>query len=112
MAMRRGPRELPPLSAGTTARDQQWWDSLVECNSQRVWEVARGRGLDASEAAELFQLVWLRLADHLEDVATDDQISDWVYAVADREARLAAARQRAAAAHVEGSGDSLGLLRA
>jgi len=49
MAMRRGPRELPPLSAGTTARDQQWWDSLVECNSQRVWEVARGRGLDASE---------------------------------------------------------------
>ena len=101
-----------PSLGGTAARDQQWWDSLVECNSQRVWEVARGRGLDASEAAQLFQLVWLRLADHLGDVATDDQISDWVYTVADREARLAVARQRAPATQLGGSSTSLGRLGA
>jgi hypothetical protein len=112
MAMRSGPLQLPSLDAGTAARDQQWWDSLVESNSQRVWDIARGRGLDPSEAAELFQLVWLRLADHLGDVATDEQISEWVCAVADHEARLAAARLPAATKRLEGRRASLGLLRA
>ena len=93
---------MPPLGAGTAARDQQWWDSLVECNSQQVWNIARGRGLDANEAAEVLQLAWLRLADHLGDVDTDDQIRGWVCAVADREARLAVARQRVAATRLEG----------
>jgi hypothetical protein len=112
MAMQRGPRQLPSLGAASTERDQQWWDSLVEANSQQVWNIARGRGLDPNEAAQVFELVWLRLADHLGEADTDDQIRERVCTVADREARLAAARRRAAATRLEGPPASVGRLGA
>jgi DNA-directed RNA polymerase specialized sigma24 family protein len=112
MAMRRGARQLPSVGAGTGARDQQWWDGLVECHSQQLWRIARGSGLDASEAADVLRLVWLRLADHVTELPTDNQIREWVCAVADREARLAVARQRAPATQLGGSSTSLGRLGA
>ena len=112
MAMRRGLGQLPSLGQGTAPRDQQWWDSLVECNSQQVWNIARGQGLDVNEAGEVFELVWLRLADQLGDIATDDQIRQWVCAAADREARVVVARQRATATAAGRPGASLGRLGA
>ena len=101
-----------PSLGGTAARDQQWWDSLVECNSQQVWNIARGQGLDVNEAGEVFGLVWLRLADHLGDIATDDHVRQWVCAAADREARVVVARQRATATAAGRPGASLGRLGA
>ena len=112
MPNRRGPGRLPSLGTGTALCDQQRWDALVESNAQRVWNIARGRGLDADEAFELFQLVWLRLADHVEDIAADDQISEWVCAAADREARLAMARQRPVPTAAGRPDASLGLVGA
>jgi DNA-directed RNA polymerase specialized sigma24 family protein len=108
MAVRRGARHVssPGVGVGAVTHNQQWWDSLVECTSQQVWEIARCRGLNAIEAAEVCQLVWLRLADHLGDLASDGQIGAWVCAVAEREARIAMARRahRVDAAFLEGRG--------
>jgi hypothetical protein len=106
MAMRRGPRELPPLGAAPTERDHEWWDSLVEGSSLVGIEPA---GLEYREGsvAAAFELAWLRLADHLGDVTTDDQMRERVCAVADREARLAAARRRVAAVRLEAPSASL-----
>jgi DNA-directed RNA polymerase specialized sigma24 family protein len=70
----------------TATRDQLWWDELVERHSQRVWSRARGSGLNPLEAAEVCQLVWLVLADHLADIPTDDRIEPWLDAGADRAA--------------------------
>jgi DNA-directed RNA polymerase specialized sigma24 family protein len=85
------------------AGDQRGWDALVERYSQQVWDAARRHGLGAAEAAEVCQVAWLRLADHLTAVAPRD-VGAWLCAVADAEARrVAGAGQREMTA---GLGDS------
>jgi DNA-directed RNA polymerase specialized sigma24 family protein len=92
MAMQGGAGQVPSRGRRTSVPDQQAWDALVESYSQEVWEVARDRGLDPVEASEVYQLVWLRTADHLAELATD-RIATWLREAADREARAAVARR-------------------
>jgi DNA-directed RNA polymerase specialized sigma24 family protein len=71
------------------AGDRRAWDRLVDRHAEQVWATVRGRGLDGPVAARVCQLTWLRLADHLDELATHDDVRVWVGAVADREAVVA-----------------------
>ena len=66
---------------------QQEWDALVERHVQSVWDAARGFGLDAGQAAEVCQVAWLRLADHLDALPADADVARWLCAVVGVEAR-------------------------
>ncbi|HLX86942.1 MAG TPA: hypothetical protein VKR22_00570 [Acidimicrobiales bacterium] len=78
-----------PSEGGTddaaTVRDQAAWDALVERLSGPLWATARGHGLDPGEAAEVCQLAWMRLTDHLSDFASDAEIAVWLCAVVNNE---------------------------
>ena len=95
MASVTGARQLSLPANGVTAAtcDQQTWNALVECYSQQVWSRARARGLNPVEAAQLSQLVWLRLADHLAEVAAEGRIESWLCGIVDLEARVALNRR-------------------
>jgi DNA-directed RNA polymerase specialized sigma24 family protein len=45
--------------------DKAAWKGLVEGFSGFVWSVIRGYGLSSADAADVFQTVWLRLAEHI-----------------------------------------------
>jgi DNA-directed RNA polymerase specialized sigma24 family protein len=70
-------------------RDKAEWDALVERLSQPVWAKARSRGLGTLDAAEVCQLAWLRLADHVDELVSDVDIAAWLCAVVDDEASRA-----------------------
>jgi len=70
--------------------EQPEWDYLVELHGQEVWDVARQHGLSPAQAADVSQLVWLGLADHLAAVSWAT-VRDWLMDAAHREAQRAAA---------------------
>jgi hypothetical protein len=84
MASVTGARQLslPADDVMVATCDQRAWNALVECYSQQVWSLTRDRGLNPIEAAELSQLVWLSLGDHLADIPGEDQIGPWLCAAA------------------------------
>jgi DNA-directed RNA polymerase specialized sigma24 family protein len=65
--------------------DEEAWEDLVERYVGLVHATCRGHGLDDAAAAEVSEVVWLRLADHLGDLRSSDLIGCWVAAVARRE---------------------------
>jgi len=75
--------------AAAAAGDRRAWERVVERHAEQVWATVRGRGLDGALAARVCQLTWLRLADHLDELPTHDDIREWVGIVADREAVIA-----------------------
>jgi len=62
------------------ARDgsQRAWDMLVTRCAQDIWDVIRSHGLDPRAAAEVHQLTWIDLADHLEDLDDREDIGRWL----------------------------------
>jgi len=71
--------------------DQAAWDALVDGLGPSLWAAARGRGLTVPDASEVFQLAWLRLADHLDDIDGQSEVGAWLHAVVHDEATRGAA---------------------
>jgi RNA polymerase sigma factor (sigma-70 family) len=66
--------------------DQQAWESIVSAYSGLVWAVARGFGLSAADAADVFQGTWLRLVEHLGDIRDTASLGGWLTTATRREA--------------------------
>jgi DNA-directed RNA polymerase specialized sigma24 family protein len=73
--------------AAAAAGDQDAWDRLVDRHAQRVWSTARAFGLDVAAASLVCQLSWIRLADHLDALRSEEQLCNWLCAAAEHEAR-------------------------
>lgn len=82
----RAPRNVPPAALRQADRllvlaaadgDRTAWEALVDAHLPVVWRVARGAGLARHDAGEVVALVWLRLADALQDV-TQEPLVDWL----------------------------------
>jgi DNA-directed RNA polymerase specialized sigma24 family protein len=71
--------------AAAAAGSQSAWDRLVERHAQRVWSTARGSGLDAALAADVCQLMWTRLVNHLDELSTNEQVREWLCAATEDE---------------------------
>jgi RNA polymerase sigma factor (sigma-70 family) len=65
--------------------DAAAWEALVESFSGLVWSIARGYRLSSADAADVFQTVWLRLAEHLGRIENPDHIGAWLATTARRE---------------------------
>ncbi len=61
------------------------WEALVESFSGLVWSIARGYRLSSADAADVFQTVWLRLAEHLGRIENPDHVGAWLATTARRE---------------------------
>ena len=70
--------ELSGTVKQAIAGDQHAWDLLVERFSGLVWNVARSQSLDVSDAADVSQTVWLRLAEHINDLRDPERVGAWL----------------------------------
>ena len=84
MAVR--PDKIGDLVAAADGGDDAAWKLLVERFSGLVWSVARGYGLGAADAADVFQTTWLRLTEHLGRIDHPDRVGAWLATTARHEA--------------------------
>jgi DNA-directed RNA polymerase specialized sigma24 family protein len=58
----------------------------VERYGAMVWAVARGHGLTLEDAADVSQVTWLLLTQHLGLLRQPERLGAWLYATATHEA--------------------------
>ena len=77
---------LADLVSRSRQGDQRAWSAIVDRFSGLVWSVARSFGLPRSEAADVTQTTWLRLAEHLDRIQNPERLAAWLVTTARREA--------------------------
>jgi RNA polymerase sigma factor (sigma-70 family) len=83
------------LLAGLRANDATAWEEVVERYSGLIWAIARAHRLDATRAADVSQVTWLRLLEHVDEVRQPDRLGAWLATTARREClRVIKLRQR------------------
>jgi DNA-directed RNA polymerase specialized sigma24 family protein len=78
--------EISELVARASLGEQAAWDQLVERYGAMVWAVARGHGLGLEDAAEVSQVTWLLLTQHLGLLPQPDRLGGWLVTTVTREA--------------------------
>jgi RNA polymerase sigma factor (sigma-70 family) len=83
---------MPVMSddAGELARaaaggDELAWRALVDRFSALVWAITRSFGLNPAEAADVSQVTWLRLVEHLDQLTDPTRVGAWLGTTAKRE---------------------------
>lgn len=76
---------IASVVAAAAAGEAEAWDRLVDQYSRLVWAVARDHGLSASDAADVSQTTWLRLAEHLHRLRDPERIGLWLATTARNE---------------------------
>ena len=77
--------DIVQLVHGAAAGDQNCWDELVERYGRLIWSVARGFGISGTDAAEISQTVWLRLAENINRIQSPERVAAWLVTTARRE---------------------------
>ena len=77
--------ELSELVRAAAEGDHEAWNALVSRFNGLVWSVARAHRLPADDAADVVQVTWLRLVEHLDRVADPERLGAWLATVARRE---------------------------
>jgi RNA polymerase sigma factor (sigma-70 family) len=79
------PDDVALLLRLATAGDQLAWNRLVERFSGLLWSICRSYGLSAADAADVFQLTWLRLLEHLGSIEAPERLVGWLATTCRRE---------------------------
>ena len=75
--------------------DMLAWDRLVEQYGRLIWAVSRDFRLGESDAADVVQMTWLRLLEHIDRLDYPARVGAWLAVTARREClRVIAARKR------------------
>lgn len=96
------------LLARAATRDEKAWEAIVDRFSGLVWSIVRGYRLGPAAEADVFQTVWLRLAENVERIREPDRLAGWLARTAKNEA-VAIVRQRQRTTPSEDVGDSLSI---
>jgi RNA polymerase sigma factor (sigma-70 family) len=85
------------------AEGDRWaWERLVDQYSRLIWAITRDFKLAESDAADVAQVTWLRLLEHINRIQHPDRVGSWLAATARNEClRCLAARKRVVLAHDE-----------
>jgi DNA-directed RNA polymerase specialized sigma24 family protein len=76
----------PELLARAGNGEQVAWDQLVDRYGGMVWAVARAHGLRPADAADVSQVTWLLLTQHLGSIQEPGRLRVWLLRTATREA--------------------------
>jgi RNA polymerase sigma factor (sigma-70 family) len=58
--------------------DAAAWRALVDGHTGLVWSIVRGFRLDHDTARDVYQTVWLRLAEHLDRIREPGRLAGWL----------------------------------
>lgn len=78
-------QELIAALNAAAGGSQSAWNTLVNHFAGMVWSVIRAYGLSPASAAEVSQVTWLRLAQHLGRLRRPERVGDWLAQTARRE---------------------------
>jgi RNA polymerase sigma factor (sigma-70 family) len=83
-------RDNPVVTLVMRARtgDDRAWDALVERYAPLIWSLCRRYRLDAAEADDVGQSVWLQLANHLGKISDPAALPGWLATTTRRECKL------------------------
>ena len=70
------------------------WDELVRRYGGLLWSICRDHRLDAADAADVFQLTWLRLLERLDTLQDPDRVAGWLATTCRRECLAVLRRAR------------------
>jgi RNA polymerase sigma factor (sigma-70 family) len=101
-ARRRG-AAVARLVERAAAGDQRAWNELVDQFDGLVWSVARAHRLNDADAADVSQITWQRLVEHLDRLHDPARVGAWLATTARRQCFL----QLRSAARVVPHGDEL-----
>lgn len=85
------PLVLVPAAA---AGDRDAWDALVEGFGGLLWGICRAHRLGTSDAADVVQVVWLRLLEHLDTIQEPARLAGWLATTCRRECLAQQRRSR------------------
>src|SRR5262245_33394248 len=75
--------------------DRSAWEHLVDQYSRLIWAMTRDFKLPESDAADVVQVTWLRLLEHIDRIEHPDRVGSWLATTARHEClRHIAARKR------------------
>jgi RNA polymerase sigma factor (sigma-70 family) len=86
------------------AEGDRWaWERLVRQYARIIWAVTRDFKLGESDAADVFQVTWMRLLEHINRLDYPARVGSWLAATARHEClRSLAARRRVVLVHDDG----------
>jgi RNA polymerase sigma factor (sigma-70 family) len=77
------------------AGDRTAWEGLVDQYARLIWAMTRDFKLAESDAADVFQVTWLRLLEHIDRIEYPERLGSWLATTARHEClRHIAARNR------------------
>jgi RNA polymerase sigma factor (sigma-70 family) len=65
--------------------EQQSWDALVDRYAPLIWSICRRYGLEAADAQDAAQNVWLKLVDQLDKIRDPAALPGWLATTTRRE---------------------------
>lgn len=65
--------------------DAASWRALVEMHSGLVWSIIRGLGIYNADASDIFQTVFVRLAERLQQIEDPEKLPGWLATTTKRE---------------------------
>ena len=91
--LEKDPREPAQRVRDASRGDAGAWSALVDRFAPLVWSIARGYRLRDQDAADVSQMTWLRLAEHIGRLREPERVGAWLATTAGRES-LAVIRRR------------------
>lgn len=79
-------RRTGDLVTAAARGDDAAWKALVEQFSGLIWSVTRAYRLGPADGADVFQVTWLRLAEHIGRLDHPEHVGAWLATTARREA--------------------------
>ena len=99
-----GDLDVARLVGRAAEGDGAAWESLVDRYARLIWSVTREFKLIESDAADVTQVTWLRLLEHINRLDHPDRVGSWLATTARHEClRNLAARKRTVLGHDDGA---------
>ena len=92
--------DVAGLVRRAAAGDKSAWERLVDRYGRLIWAMTRDFKLPETDAADVFQVTWLRLLEHIDRIEHPDRLASWLATTARHEClRHIAARNRVVLVH-------------
>lgn len=78
-------KELSVLVREAAEGDQQAWNALVDRFSGLLWSITRRYWLSEADAADVYQMTWLKLLENLGSIKDPTRLPGWLSTTCQRE---------------------------
>ena len=92
--------DVASLVRRAAAGDKPAWEGLVDRYARLIWAMTRDFKLAETDAADVFQVTWLRLLEHIDRIEHPERLASWLATTARHEClRHIAARNKVVLVH-------------